>query len=336
MRTTAPLFATMVLALGGMSPALFAEDLIQETSTFGIRGGRGWALGSFQYLGARLFVENTTEVTSIGGHLYGDGRMFGAVVRLNGPHGLPRGAPFDDAELVRAITFVAPRSTVDFVTPFSATLAPGHYGLIFGYGQFGADGDGGMPVEGQKDLLSASYFIWVDRRWVGALNVSSLRFVMTGIPVADVPPLEFKITRGVRLGGDLESIAESDDDHLTIQARRPPTVSQPSAQVVLDGDAGADGLRRLRFTLEAAAMFTDVEQWIDFFNFRDDRWERMLTRNATTDDSVVEVEVAEEADRFVDAEGRIRARVSFYDPGIPVVAWWGRIDQAIWRVTPAR
>ena len=338
MRTTAILFATTIFALGGMSPARSAEDVIHETSTLGLTGEMGgWALFSNQYLGARFFVEDTTEVTSIGGHVFGDGRMFGVVVQLDGPHALPIGEPFDDAEVVQAITFVPPRPSADFLVPFSATLEPGHYGLIFGYGQFGADADdGAMPVEGQKDLLSASYFGWIDQgRWIDG-NVFGLRFVMTGLPVADVLPLELEITRGVRLAGDLESLFESDDDHLIIQARRPPAVSQPSAQVVLDGDAGIDGLRRIRFTVEAAATFTDVEQWIDFFNFQDDRWERMSTRNATTDDSVVVVEVTADADRFVSGEGGIRARVSFYDPGIPVAAWWGRIDQAIWRVTPAQ
>ena len=59
---------------------------------------------------------------------------------------------------------------------------------------------------------------------------------------------------------------------------------------------------------------------------------RMDTRRATTEDSVVEVSESDDAGRFLDPTGLMRARVSHWDPGIPIAGWSGQIDQAVWFV----
>ena len=36
--------------------------------------------------------------------------------------------------------------------------------------------------------------------------------------------------------------------------------------------------------------------------------------------------------RVTPAASQMRARVSYYDPGIPIAGWFGAIDRATWRV----
>jgi hypothetical protein len=146
-------------------------------------------------------------------------------------------------------------------------------------------------------------------------------------------PQRFEVTRGVRVAGGLLSLTASDDDYMRIEARRPSAVSQPSVQVVVESAVGSDPARRITFTLEAATSIRDLIQWIDFYDFDDDRWRRMDTRTATTGDSVTVVTEADDPDRFVDDEtGIVRARVSFWDFGSPIARWSGRIDRTTWRV----
>ena len=70
------------------------------------------------------------------------------------------------------------------------------------------------------------------------------------------------------------------------------------------------------------------------FNFETDQWERVDTREATTNDSVVEVAITENPERFLnDADGAMRARIAFWDPGVPIAGWFAHIDQAVWFVS---
>ena len=149
-------------------------------------------------------------------------------------------------------------------------------------------------------------------------------------------PFSFEVTRGQLLSGGLLSLVESDDRRLTIRAIRPAKVSQPSVQVVAEGHAADIDVAQLSFRLEASVVLTPPEravQWIDLYDFDRERWERMDTRDATRDDSVVDVVVEDDPARFIEQGTRLmRARVSFYDPGITAAAWFGLVDQTTWRV----
>ena len=150
---------------------------------------------------------------------------------------------------------------------------------------------------------------------------------------AGVLPQRFEVTRGVRVRGRVISLSAGDDDRLVVEARRPSAVSQPSVQVLVEASVGTESLQRLLFTLEASATLDSVVQWIDWYDFDADRWQRVDTRSATIEDGVVTIAETDSPDRFVDDEGgAVRARISYWDPGVPIAGWSGRIDRTTWRV----
>ena len=67
-------------------------------------------VGNPQWLGARFSVIRNAHVSAIGGvieQLDGPGEIFGTIVRLDGPNGLPLGTPFVGTEL-KYITVLRP------------------------------------------------------------------------------------------------------------------------------------------------------------------------------------------------------------------------------------
>jgi hypothetical protein len=187
---------TTLFSLGIVGAAQAATITIESAvlGTTGETGGYSIVAGPFstQFLGWRFEVDNTLQVTDIGGHLASFGSIFGTLVSLNNPNALPQGSPFLPEEILASTTFVAGFPSSDITTPLSVTLAPGNYALIFGTGLFGATGTGFMPSN-NFDLPGASYFIW------GTLNPGdsiawrntpsgNARFVVRGETVDVIEP----------------------------------------------------------------------------------------------------------------------------------------------------
>lgn len=135
--------------------------IIHESATFA-PGGDSPAITPGQWLGSRFSVDGVVNVASVGGHFSGHhlfGSIFTAIVSLSSPSALPSENPFDDSLLATTL-FSPPAVDGDLFVPLSVTLNPGHYALIFGSGQFGADGHGAMR-SGNIDIPgAASYIIW--------------------------------------------------------------------------------------------------------------------------------------------------------------------------------
>ena len=163
-------------------------DTIFESATMGTPGQDGldgYQLGA-QYLGARFSLATTVDVTSVGGHIFGndDGMLFAAIVQLFGPGALPSGNPFDGSTLA-STTFLPPLLSADIIIPLGVTLGPGDYALVFGSGQFGATGSGRMP-NNNTDLSVASYFFWNGPPWTDD-SISQVRFVVSGDIAKPIP-----------------------------------------------------------------------------------------------------------------------------------------------------
>ncbi len=148
--------------------------------------------------------------------------------------------------------------------------------------------------------------------------------------IGPIPPHRIDVLEGARLLGGLLDLNASDDRYLILQARRPTRISRPSIEVVLEGAAPIDELDGIFFRVELAAILR-VPQWVDLYNFEDGHWERFDDREATPNDTVLVVSTRTDAQRFVEPEtGFLRARVSWYDPGVTIPGWSARIDQAVW------
>lgn len=99
--------------------------------------------------GMRFTVSQATEVSAIGGQLFANGTLFGAIVTL-GVDDLPMpnpGAPSAVSGILEMTTFsTGSGDHVDFRAPLSLALAPGTYGLVFG--GVGSELSGRMAMTG--------------------------------------------------------------------------------------------------------------------------------------------------------------------------------------------
>jgi hypothetical protein len=176
-----------VLTVLVISPCAQAA-IIRQSALLGSTGRTVPVLtiGEEQYLGWRFSVANDVNVESVGGHLrgipIGSDTFFGAIVSLSGPTALPSGNPFDMTTVATTV-FTPPFPSDDVLVPLSVTLQPGDYALIFGSGQFGAGGGGGMPFNNVAIPGHASFIIWgsSEPQWRElSAQVYPLRFVLAG------------------------------------------------------------------------------------------------------------------------------------------------------------
>lgn len=121
----------------------------------------GSILDNTQFLGARFSLGSATTLTGVGGRVCGSSAaddFFAAILPLSGPGVLPGLDPLDlISNALASAMFVPGDAGGDVTIPFSFTLGPGNYALVFGAGLLGTNGFGWMP-ETNTDLPGASYF----------------------------------------------------------------------------------------------------------------------------------------------------------------------------------
>jgi hypothetical protein len=180
-----------------------AQPVVLESAVMGAAGRfGGTSISTAQYVGWRFQTTQTLTIDHIGGHLlsFADvpGDIFAAIVRLPSITSVPAGAPFNPDEIIATTTFRPPFPSAEVFTPFSATLTPGSYTLVFGTGLFGATGEGAAPnYDDQPDIPPT--------------DLSS--FIFWSIPFAGQPPewrqnlashMRFVIQAQVAIPGDFD------------------------------------------------------------------------------------------------------------------------------------
>jgi hypothetical protein len=125
---------------------------------------------------------------------------------------------------------------------------------------------------------------------------------------------------------------------VVIEQRPAFSVILPLIRLETSGTAAMDAPASLEAILEARATSipTRPPQRLSLFDDDAGTWAIVDERIATPSDSVVEVEIDENAGRFVEkGSRRLRMRVEWFDPGnVFSPAWGSQTDQAIWRATP--
>jgi len=180
----------LVMGLGQLTSSRAA--IVHESATLGAFTPTDFGsliLSNSQFLGSRFELTTTTQITGIGGHLFGAGNVFGAIVALTGAGALPSFAiPSDigaNALASALIDVTAPSQDILVSLSVPVVLNAGWYALIFGGGQFGAVGSGAMPAN-NTDFSGASYFFGNSFSWQdGGFN--NTRFVVQGYAVSPVP-----------------------------------------------------------------------------------------------------------------------------------------------------
>jgi hypothetical protein len=154
-----------------------------ETATLGTNPTPAAGIGEIQWIGARFTVHEKVEVNHIGVNLAGAQTIFGAIVAISGPDGLPTfpGAQIESFALAHAI-FTAPADPADLSLPVSVTLARGSYGVVFGIGPFGSDG-GANLTNGNRPTPQSSFFTFElldSSAWLDQPTFSGLRIFVLG------------------------------------------------------------------------------------------------------------------------------------------------------------
>ncbi len=124
-RATVVLLSAVVLGAAlasGPSPAGAATIL--ETATLGQSPLTLQGIGATFWIGARFTVAQQVQVDHIGANIQGAGTIFGAIVPLSGPGGLPTMPPSQiESYALAGTSFTIPSIPADVSVPLSAALA---------------------------------------------------------------------------------------------------------------------------------------------------------------------------------------------------------------------
>ncbi|MCH8977746.1 MAG: PQQ-dependent sugar dehydrogenase [Armatimonadetes bacterium] len=154
-------------------------------------------------------------------------------------------------------------------------------------------------------------------------------------PVLDPFAAEsFQILRGQLVSGNLQSLAGSDDDRLVVRAGLTLFLGEPPLQVVLTGTSPVDVPLELRFKLEARVNTPGLSQAIELFNYDTSLYEQLDLSVPGAMDTIVEVVVTTNPERFVQAGTReMKAKVVYQQVGFTLLwPWSGSLDQAVWAI----
>jgi hypothetical protein len=180
----------VLITLVTITGASHGSDFLFESASLGETGqGGGFSVSgpmggnTAQFLGVRFHLNETILVDNIGGHLSGNGSLFGAITPLSSFNAFPAGDPLSFVPLAQ-VTFTPTELSTDIRVPLSVTLNGGDYALIFGSGRFGATGFGSM-ANNNIDSASANYFQGDSGFWQNSSQVQNVRFVITGTVVPE-------------------------------------------------------------------------------------------------------------------------------------------------------
>ena len=151
-----------------------------------------------------------------------------------------------------------------------------------------------------------------------------------------VPPDSYSLFRGILTGGGLGDLFASDDSWMTVRPGITLSNLERPVQLLLRGTAATESPTELRFRLEAHASIDGIGQWIDLWNYDTNSYEQVDFMIATTADSIVEVSITVDPERFVQAgTKKMRARVSYDEAGIVFLfPWLISFDQTVWVIVP--
>jgi len=151
-----------------------------------------------------------------------------------------------------------------------------------------------------------------------------------------VAPAAYSITYGALEGGNVASLAASDNNRLIIRNGPIPnaSLSPITYEVKATGPSAALGTMVVRF--ENQVSTSNLGQRVDAWRFSDGTWVNILnTAGSINTDSVVTANVAN-PNNFIDAttrEMRLRVRIKPTAP-TPTNNWRTRTDHLVWEVMP--
>ena len=138
------------------------------------------------------------------------------------------------------------------------------------------------------------------------------------------------VVTGNLLGGGVPELQQSDNEKVVVRA-----VTEPICAIEIEGTSTTQTPSLMSFTLEASTRSsqTDVQQIIEFFNYRTGEYEEIDNRPATSlGDQVTTVEAGGDLSRFVDiGSRRVKAKLTIRRDVI-TRGIQGFFDQALWTI----
>ena len=154
--------------------------------------GSASAIMSDQFLGARFQFAAPVEMESVGGEFVNlGGTYFAALVPLASMASLPtgdppNGVPFNPGEVLAYQTFAGAVGGTPAIqtVPFSISLPPGVYGVVFGTGLYGTapTSNPGMPSYGSVPASAGFFWSTDPYRWQNGNPGYQQRIQMTIVP----------------------------------------------------------------------------------------------------------------------------------------------------------
>ena len=128
----------MSLAVGAVATSADAKTIFERATYTGVDTGE-YSVSDTRYFGVAFTLDQTTEITAIGGQFGGfpGGTIFGAIVSLPPETSFPDFTPSTiKANSLDHVVFAAPSDTTDLTEKLDVTLGAGTYGVVFGSGRF--------------------------------------------------------------------------------------------------------------------------------------------------------------------------------------------------------
>ncbi len=183
-RKLAPIFG--VVAAMAVTPTLAAT--VYESADYVADGSGAYTVADGRSIGIAFSLSEATNITAIGAAFgpYPGDSIFAAIVPLSSLSAYPDGDPSDLSAIALAhVVFSVPDTdVVDLTVPLKKTLAAGDYALIFGSGQFGADGYAGLTDTNSTIGSPTMFQTLYDNTWQ-AQDSDGIRIFVEGNPVPE-------------------------------------------------------------------------------------------------------------------------------------------------------
>lgn len=144
----------------------------------------------------------------------------------------------------------------------------------------------------------------------------------------------YAVEHGIRTGGSLESLIESDDDKLRIRSVLFPFQITPPIRLGSTAVSPVANTTELRLIIESSADSINVQQTVELYNFETGSYEVVDARAADTSDSTVEVVIVTNPSRFIRAASReVWPRITYRQVGPTFnLPWHVVVDRLILKV----
>ncbi len=187
--------------------------------------------------------------------------------------------------------------------------------------------------------FSNEVFILVDAVSGTLSDIQRYRILFNLAPLTEAyAPMSLTPNTGVVIGGNVASLANSDDDRFIMREVPPLALGLPSIRwsATSFGRANA-AINTVTVRVEASTSAVPagaLSQRLLLWNWNTNSYEAVDTRSATASDSTYDVVINSNAGRFMNAAtGELRARMEWFDPGtLFSFGWVTRTDQLRWTI----